>query len=180
MPGRAFTLLLPLVTLMAADHGFGPLPPTPVPAVAVTDQDGIERPLTEVVRGKAVAVQFIFSSCATACPLLGSTFSTIQKKMRGEPDGWMLLSISVDPDHDSPVELKKWLARQRAGPKWLAVSSSKSAIVDILSAFKQKPGPIINHRAQVFFINKRGDIVSRTTPLPDADAVARELTTRAR
>lgn len=180
MRGCSLTLLLPLVSLMAADHGFGPLPPTPVPAVAVTNQDGVQQKLSDVVRGKAVAVQFIFSSCATACPLLGSTFSNIQKKMDGGRDSWMLLSVSVDPEHDGPAELKKWLGRQRAGANWQAVTTSREATAQILSAFGQKPGPITGHSAQVFFINKNGEIVSRTTPLPDAEAVARELTLRAR
>ncbi len=169
-----FAVWLLAASAVAADtgHGFGPLPPTPLPAVIVTTQEGRPVPLPELVRGKAVAVQFIFTSCSTACPLLGSLFRSVEKRLARSGDDRMLLSISVDPDRDSPEGLKAWLKRYGAGGRWQAVTANAKDLESILRAFGQKAGQPAAHTTQVFYVSKNGDVIGRSTSLPDPAGLA--------
>ena len=101
-----------LVTMLAFDdHGYGSVDPVPLPDISVTRHDGAVVRLRDLTAGKRTAVQFIFTSCPTACPLLGSLFSKVQKTAQPGPVG--LLSISVDPDRDTPQRLAEWLRQFR-------------------------------------------------------------------
>jgi protein SCO1/2 len=73
---------------------------------------GIER-----VRGKVWVANFIFTSCATECPLLSRRMQDIQEKFKNDPRV-ELVSISVDPRTDSPERLAKYAEAFNAGEKW--------------------------------------------------------------
>ena len=160
--------------LRAADHGYGPLPPRPLPDVQVTTQDGTSLPLPTLVQGKAVAVQFIFTNCTTACPLLGSLFRLVEKRIGGAPDT-MLLSVSVDPARDGPLQLREWLSKFKAGGKWQAVTLPKPELERLLKFFGGNGETPTGHSAQIFFVSRQGDLVARTVALPDSASVASEL-----
>src|SRR5581483_3730858 len=88
--------------------------PHPAPDFTLTDQDG--RPFSlHSLRGKIVLLDFIFTRCPGPCPLLSLKFSQLQQKL-GERLGKdvMLLSISIDPRHDTPAVLKDYAQRYSA------------------------------------------------------------------
>ena len=167
--------LLTVWLTQAADHGYGPLPPKPLPAVMVMNQDGTAVPLPDLVRGKAVAVHFIFTSCSTACPLLGSLFRSTARRLPAANRDRMLLSISVDPERDTPARLKGWLTQHGGSPRWQAVTLAPKDLELVLEAFGQKSGTLAAHSTQVFYVSTKGEIVGRTTALPDSAGVASEL-----
>lgn len=107
-----------------------------IPDVAVLDQDG--RPLhfyTDLIKGKTVAINFIFTNCTTICPPLAATFARLQKEM-GDRIGKEvhLISISVDPVTDTPERLKAWGAKFKAGPGWTFVTGEKQEMDKLLNA----------------------------------------------
>ena len=107
-----------------------------IPDVAVLDQDG--RPLhfyTDLIKGKTVAINFIFTNCTTICPPLAATFARLQKEL-GEKAGKdvHLISISVDPVTDTPQRLKAWGAKFKAGPGWTFVTGEKQEMDKLLNA----------------------------------------------
>lgn len=107
-----------------------------IPDVAVLDQDG--RPLrfyTDLIKGKTVAINFIFTNCTTICPPLAATFARLQKEL-GEKVGKdvHLISISVDPVTDTPQRLKTWGAKFKAGPGWTFVTGEKQEMDKLLNA----------------------------------------------
>ena len=116
-----------LVTMLAFDdHGYGPVDPVPLPDISVTRHDGAVVRLRDLTAGKRTAVQFIFTSCPTACPLLGSLFRKVQKTAQPGPVG--LLSISVDPDRDTPQRWAEWLRQfGDGGSGWVAVRPGRRA-----------------------------------------------------
>lgn len=107
-----------------------------IPDVAVLDQDGKKlRFYSDLVQGKVVAINFIYTTCTTICPILGATFANVQGQM-GERSGrdFSLISISVDPVTDTPSRLKAWAAKFNAKPGWTLVTGKKPDIDKLLKS----------------------------------------------
>ena len=107
-----------------------------IPDVELLDQDGRTIHFyTDLVKGKVVAVQFIFTTCTTICPPLGATFARVQKEL-GERAGRdvRLISVSVDPATDTPERMKAWGAKFKAGAGWTFVTGQKPQIDELLRA----------------------------------------------
>jgi protein SCO1/2 len=84
-----------------------PLPKiAPAPGFRLTSQDGAQISLANL-RGKVVAVTFIFTRCSDTCPVLTSMMSLVQDRL-GPDFGSKIVfaSITVDPEHDTPEMLK--------------------------------------------------------------------------
>ena len=107
-----------------------------VPDVELLDQDGRKVHFySDLVKGKVVAVQFIFTTCTTICPPLGATFARVQREL-GERAGAdvRLISISVDPVTDTPERLKAWGEKFKAGPGWTLLTGAKPQVDELLKA----------------------------------------------
>jgi protein SCO1/2 len=80
-----------------------------VPAFSLTDQAG--RTVTERdLRGSLWVANFIFTRCPTACPMLTAKFKALQSELAGLK-GIRYVSISVDPEHDTPSVLAAYARR---------------------------------------------------------------------
>jgi protein SCO1/2 len=94
--------------------------PRSVPAVPLEDQDG--RPFTlGAYRGRAVAVDFIYTQCQSVCPLLSDAFQRIDlaERERSAEERLQLVSISFDPERDTPARLREYATRYGAdGVRW--------------------------------------------------------------
>ena len=95
--------------------------------VVLLDQDGREvRLYSDLLAGKVVVIDSLFTECTSACPMISSTMRKIQEhlgpKMGSEVH---LLSFSVDPEHDTPARLKAYAARFGAGPGWSFLTGKK-------------------------------------------------------
>jgi protein SCO1/2 len=107
-----------------------------IPDVELLDQDGrVVRFYTDLVKGRTVAVNFIFTTCTTICPPLGATFARLQREL-GERAGRdvRLISISVDPATDTPERLKAWGAKFHAAAGWTLVTGRKPQVDELLRA----------------------------------------------
>ncbi|HKX27305.1 MAG TPA: SCO family protein [Blastocatellia bacterium] len=107
-----------------------------VPDVTVRDQDGREiRFYSDLVKGKIVAINFIFTTCTTICPPLGATFAKLQRSIDpGQASEVRLISISVDPAVDTPERLKAWSRKFGAPPGWTLVTGDKAELDRLLRA----------------------------------------------
>jgi protein SCO1/2 len=95
--------------------------PAPVPDLALEFADGQRARLAEVP-GQVLLVDFIYTSCATYCQSLGSVYAQLQVQLASEiaADSVRLVSISFDPRHDGPEELRAYRARHtRETHGWL-------------------------------------------------------------
>ena len=100
-----------------------------IPAVTLVDQDGDRvdfRALT--LSDKPVFVDFIFATCTTICPVLSAGFASLQKKLTADGKAPRLVSISIDPDHDTPAVMKEYLRRYRASPGWDFLTGSRADV----------------------------------------------------
>ena len=141
-----------------------------IPDVEVLDQDGNVRHFyTDLVKGKTVAVNFIFTNCTTICPPLGATFARVQREL-GEKVGKdvYFISVSVDPLTDTPERLKAWGAKFKAGPGWTFVTGNKEEIDRLLRALGTFSARREDHTPSVIIGNDDRDIWTRTYGLASA------------
>ena len=91
-----------------------------LPDVTVTDQDGVShRFYSDLVKGKTVAINFVFTSCKTSCPAAAALFAGVQHRLQQTGRREVtLLSISVDPVGDRPQQLQAYAAKFGAGSGW--------------------------------------------------------------
>ena len=118
-----------------------------IPDVTVLDEEGNSRRFySDLVKGRVVAVNFLFTNCTTICPPLGATFGRL-RKLLGERAGRdiHLISISVDPTNDTPARLKAWSAKFGQGPGWHLITGEKAEIVRLLKALGAYTADPNNH-----------------------------------
>ncbi|HUJ19324.1 MAG TPA: SCO family protein [Nitrospirota bacterium] len=107
-----------------------------IPDVTLINQDGARIKLRDyLVYDGPVLVDFVFTTCTTICPVLSSNFMNFQKTIIAESGKARLVSISVDPDFDTPKEMKAYLKRYQAKPGWDFLSGSRTDIDRVLRAF---------------------------------------------
>lgn len=107
-----------------------------IPDVVLLDQDGTKvRFYTDLIKGKVVIINFVFTSCTIVCPPLGANFARIQTAL-GERLGKdvHLISITRDPEMDTPAKLRTWGAKFGARPGWTLVTGEKAEIDEVLLA----------------------------------------------
>ncbi len=98
--------------------------------ITVVDQDGKRIDFYEdLVKGRVVAINFIYTTCTLICPMQGNQFARLQT-MLGDRLGKdvLLISISADPEADSAEKLKTWLSHFGAKQGWTFVTGEKSDI----------------------------------------------------
>ncbi len=106
------------------------------PAVRLTDASGENIILSDLLaQDVPVLMQFIFTSCATICPLLSATFSRGQKALSSTHDDYRMLSISVDPEYDTPKRLAVYAKRNNASENWTFLTGAKGDISKVMRAF---------------------------------------------
>lgn len=101
----------------------------PAPEFSLTTQDGHRLTLSEL-RGKVVAVTFIYASCADTCPLLTAKMAAIQARL-GSAFGRKVffVSISVDPERDTPEVLKHYAKAHGANTAgWAFVTGTSDEV----------------------------------------------------
>jgi protein SCO1/2 len=173
-------LLLPILLATQAlwaqsDHGFGAVKPVALPALTAHDHTGRPVSLRELLAGRRTALQFVFTDCPTTCPLLGSLFQRVQKALPPAETEPQLLTITVDPDRDTPDRLASWLSNFHAGPRWTALRLPHQRLNQLLASLGIQPGPAVAHSLQIFLLDASGRYIARTTAMPTAAEVVAAL-----
>jgi len=113
-----------------------------IPDATVLDQNGRKlRFYTDLVKGKTVAINFIFTTCTTICPPMTANFAKVQKTMmaHGQKE-FYLISVSVDPENDTPAKLKAYAEMFHARPGWTFVTRTRAELQLIWQAFSVYSG----------------------------------------
>jgi protein SCO1 len=138
-----------------------------LPEYQFTNQLGQTVSLSQF-RGQALAFTFIFTRCPfpTFCPLMSNNFQAAQDALLRNPNAptnWHLLTISFDPDFDTPERLKSYAASHHADPaRWDFLTG---ALIDITALSEQvglqfwrEPGGNINHNLRTVVVDARGRV----------------------
>jgi cytochrome oxidase Cu insertion factor (SCO1/SenC/PrrC family) len=148
-----------------------------IPDTPVYDQNGNRLNFyTDLVKGKTVAINFIFTTCTTICPPLTATFRRVQTDL-GEHAGRdvRLISISVDPVTDVPERLRAFAAKFKAGPGWTFVTGDKSEIDQLLKALGAAVVDKNDHTPMILIGNEPAGYWTRTYGLSPPSTLARIL-----
>lgn len=107
-----------------------------VPEVQLINQDGVKVDLKALLEiDQPVIVDFIYGTCTTICPVLSAGFANFQRKMAKEGKKVRLISITIDPEHDTPHIMKEYLARYRAQPGWDFLTGTRADIDNVMTSF---------------------------------------------
>jgi protein SCO1/2 len=137
----------------------------PAPEFALRDSGGALVRLSEL-RGKVVVIAFIYTSCTTACPILGRQMARLQKGLKRDkllPGRVMLLSVTVDPSRDGAAVLARYASDLGADPAgWKFLRDAPEALTPVLGAYhewtKAMPSGELDHPARVHLIDADGRI----------------------
>lgn len=138
-----------------------------VPDVEVLDETGRRLHFySDLVRGRTVAINFIFTTCTTICPPMGATFARVQS-LAAESAGAdvRLISVSVDPVTDTPERLKAWGAKFKARPGWTFVTGSLPQVNELLKALGGFSGSREDHSPVVLIGNDATGVWTRANGL---------------
>jgi protein SCO1/2 len=123
-----------------------------VPDLALVDQDGREVKLGAALDSSGpVALNFVFTTCTTICPVMTATFSQLRAALGPDAAGLRMVTISVDPEYDTPGVLKKYAERYGSGAQWRLLTGDAGRITDVQRAFNAYYGSKMNHRPLTFF-----------------------------
>lgn len=107
-----------------------------MPDVTLVNQDGKKvRFKTLVESDKPVIVDFIYATCTTICPVLSVSYTNLQNKLKDSPQKPRLISITIDPENDTPKIMKDYLKRYNAKPGWDFFTGSRGDIDKVMRAF---------------------------------------------
>ena len=123
-----------------------------IPDVTLVNQDGKKVQLKSFLRqkDKVIIMDFIFGTCTTICPVLSASFVNFQNKLGSEAGKVQLVSVSIDPEHDTPKILKTYLQKFRAKPGWDFLTGSREDILLVTKTFNAYTADKMQHYPLTF------------------------------
>ena len=107
------------------------------PDVTLVDMTGTAVALRSVLNHAGpVLLQFIFTTCPTVCPVLSEVFAAAQDTLGPEANNVRMVSISIDPEHDTPARLQEYAQKFRAKQQWRFLTGKRQDIVAVQKAFE--------------------------------------------
>jgi protein SCO1 len=117
-----------------------------VPDVQLVRDDGKHVSLlSEVNDGRAVVLNFVFTTCSSFCPLSSQTFGEFQRKLGANREHVHLMSISIDPEQDTPARLREYAHKFGAAPGWEHYTGTLAATLAAQRAFGAYRGDKMSH-----------------------------------
>ena len=151
-------LTAPFALVTAADMAEGAAAPMTMESVTVSSAN-YQIPPVQLLRdtgksvtlaqelddGRPVILNFIFTTCETTCPLSSQTFSAFQRKLGAERSRVHMVSISIDPEQDTPARLRAYAKKFHAGPQWQLYTGTLQASVTAQQTFGAYRGDKMSH-----------------------------------
>ena len=82
-----------------------------------------------MIKGKIVVIQFMFANCERLCPMVTPNLVKVQKQLQEQALGKVsFVSITVDPDHDTPEVLKVYSQKFQVQPGWQFLTGKRADI----------------------------------------------------
>ena len=123
-----------------------------VPNVTMVNQDGQRVALPELLDADApVMLNFIFTSCTAICPAMSAIFARVQTELGSDSERLRMVSVSIDPEHDTPEALSAYARRFGAGPQWEFLTGSLDDSIAVQRAFDADRGDKMNHVPMTLF-----------------------------
>src|SRR5262245_10941981 len=135
---------------------------TKAPDFVLLNQDG-NRFDSTTLRGKVVVLNFIFTTCTDVCPLFTANFAQLQRTLKNQQaDNLFLVSITTDPEVDSPKVLKSYAQRYGADfQNWAFLTGSEAQLKQVWKGFDvrviKKGRGLVQHTSLTTLIDRQGN-----------------------
>jgi len=150
-----------------------------IPDVELIDANGAAGSLRSLLEAdEPVALNFIFTTCTTICPVMTATFAQMQRQLGSAAGSVRLVSISIDPEYDRPEVLKSYAAQFGAGGNWTFLTGDSSDIVAVMRSFDAYAGSKMNHQPVTFLKKPHDRSWTRIDGLASGEGLAREVSAR--
>jgi len=152
--------------------GEGYFPNLPV----VTHEGKTVRFYDDLIKGKIVVVSFIFTRCTDICPITTARLAQVEEKL-GDSVGRdiFIYSISVDPENDTPEQLKKYAEAFHTGPGWFFLTGRLADIREINGKFGERMRSLTEHRNEIVLGNEATGDWQRDNVFGDLDRVVTSI-----
>jgi protein SCO1 len=147
-----------------------------LPDVSLIDQNGRAVSLASL-KGTPVLIDFIYTSCASTCPMLTAKMAAIARQL-GPALGAdvKIVSLTIDPEHDGPAELAKYAKSHDADTSgWIFLTGTTAQIDQVMALFKlrrtREGDGSITHSIEAFLLDPDGHQIRQYNALdvsPDA------------
>jgi protein SCO1/2 len=147
-----------------------------VPDVKLLDAEGAAVRLRSDLADQdlPVILNFIFTSCTTVCPVTSATFAQVQAALGPEREAVRMVSISIDPEQDTPAALKAYAAKFRAQRGWQLLTGRLDDSIAVQRAFDVYRGDKMNHQPATFLRAGAGKPWVRMDGFASANDILRE------
>ena len=144
----------------------------------VIDQNGRKlRFYSDVLKGRVVLINFIFTNCPDACPMMTHKLMQVRSMMVPaiKDDVWFI-SVSVDPDRDTPEAMKAFAEKQGEDEsRWLFLTGDKRNLEFIVKRLGQYTQEVEAHSTLMLAGNDRTRHWTRVMPMVPPEGVAQQL-----
>ena len=145
------------------------------PDVMLTDADGTRIKLRELLAADApVMMNFIFTTCGAICPVMSKVFSDVPAKLGADAGRLRMISISIDPENDTPAQLKAYAKNYEATARWKFFTGQVDDINRVQRAFDNYRGDKMNHAPLTLLRPAPGKPWVRIEGFASPDELARE------
>jgi len=117
-----------------------------LPPKILKDQNGNDVNLHDFLHDdKPIIMSFIFTTCTTICPVLTATLSSAQDDLLESPIKPVLISISIDPEVDTPDKLTAYAKKFKASEDWAFLTGKLDDIIEVQRSLGIYRGSKLNH-----------------------------------
>jgi protein SCO1/2 len=132
----------------------------PAPAIDLKDVYGKRFDLKSV-RGKGVAVTFVYAHCPDVCPLMLGALQATHKRLGADAKHFVNLAVSVDPKGDTPAFVKGYLKERHLGSIHYLVGTRKQLLPiwkawNVASNGDPAHPEAIQHSSLIYLVDTRG------------------------
>jgi protein SCO1/2 len=128
----------PSVNVTSASYRLAP--------VVLVKADGKRTDLVrELTDKRPVLLNFIFTTCTAICPAMTHTLAEVQRQLGSEADNIHVMSISIDPENDTPAKLRAYAQQYGAGANWDFYTGSANDSIAVQKVFAAYRGDKMNH-----------------------------------
>jgi protein SCO1/2 len=125
-------------------------------SIPMVRDDGLSTTLDKEIAGNTpIVLAFIYTSCTTICPVTSQVLSNVQDLLQPDLGNVRIISVSIDPEYDTPARLHAYGERFGAKAQWRHYGGTLANSVAIQKLFNAYRGDKMNH-VPLIFINGGG------------------------
>ncbi len=141
------------------------------------NQDGIKvRFASDIVSNKIIAMNFIYTDCKTACPVVSAIFAKLQNQLGDKlQQDVRMVSISINPTTDTPESLKTYATHFNARPEWIWLTGEKKPVDDLLKGLGVYSADYSNHSPVILVGDPVSGVWTRFDGLTSPETLAAKI-----